>query len=262
MHLILTGATGLIGTAVINHVIKTGFASKTVTHLTILSRKPVPLASEANDPRITIIQHDDFGNYPASLLERLKGAEGCIWALGVSQYAVDGEEYVKITKDYAVAAAKAFAKLNGDQGFNFVFVSTDGATYNPGFFTPQFKQIKGETELALLEVAKIPQYAFLRLLVARPGGVNPFSDPICTNVCANQSLGRKRIIFRPSVFSLFKAVSPNMVIESGDLARCLIGLSTKKYGDNVKWDGDDVESEGKVLTNAALNRIIKEDLVP
>ena len=59
MHLILTGATGLIGTAVLDAMIN----MKDVTKISILSRKPVKMAEDANDPRINVIIHNDFEKY-------------------------------------------------------------------------------------------------------------------------------------------------------------------------------------------------------
>src|SRR3954471_23589605 len=117
MHLILTGATGLVGTAILTHILS--LPTSQVSRLSILSRNAtIPLA--ANHPHVKIIQHSDFNNYPPSLLEDLKGAKGAIWALGTSQNAVSREEYVEITKNYALAAAKAFSTLSDN--FNFVFV--------------------------------------------------------------------------------------------------------------------------------------------
>lgn len=89
MHLILTGATGLVGSAVLDAMIKT----KDITKISIISRRPVKMAEDAKDPRINVILHKDFETYDRELLEKLKGAQGCVWALGVSQNAV-GREYV------------------------------------------------------------------------------------------------------------------------------------------------------------------------
>src|SRR5205814_1213170 len=118
MHLILTGATGLVGTAVLTHLLS--LPTDQLSRLTILSRnKNIPLA--ANQAHVQIIEHSDFASYPPSLLDSLKGAHGVIWALGTSQNAVPHEKYVEITKDYTLAAAKAFSTLSDN--FNFVFVS-------------------------------------------------------------------------------------------------------------------------------------------
>lgn len=87
MHLIVTGATGMVGSAVLDAMIK----SKEVTRISILSRRPVKMAEDAKDPRINIIIHKDFEQYNTELLERVKDAHGCVWALGISQTQVSKE---------------------------------------------------------------------------------------------------------------------------------------------------------------------------
>jgi hypothetical protein len=77
-------------------------------------------------PNVTVIQHDDFLSYSPELLERLKGAEGCVWAQGISVTQVDKKEYEKITVDFPLAAAKAFATLSNR--FKFVYVSGEGVS--------------------------------------------------------------------------------------------------------------------------------------
>ncbi|XXG95233.1 hypothetical protein Hte_001493 [Hypoxylon texense] len=151
MHIILTGATGLVGSGVLDAMIK----MKDITKISILSRRPVKMAEDVKDPRINVIIHKDFEKYDSELLSQLKGASGCVWALGISQTQVSKEEYVKITKDYTLAASKAFQTLASEQEpFNFVYVSGGGATTEPGRFSPIFARTKGETELALAEMRK------------------------------------------------------------------------------------------------------------
>lgn len=87
MRLILTGATGLVGSAALNHILS--LPPGQVSHLYILSRKSVPLAK--NRPDVTVIEHKNFNEYSPELLEKLKGADGCIWALGISQTQVSKE---------------------------------------------------------------------------------------------------------------------------------------------------------------------------
>lgn len=91
MHLILTGATGLVGSACLHAMLNT----KAVTTVTVLSRRPVPLAD--GHAKVQVILHKDFKEYPTEVLERLKGAEGCVWALGVSQNDVPNKQCVYIS---------------------------------------------------------------------------------------------------------------------------------------------------------------------
>lgn len=87
MHLILTGATGLVGSAVLNAMM----GMEDVSQISILSRRPVKMAEDANDPRIRVILHQDFTEYNADLLTQLRGASGCVWALGTGQNTVTRE---------------------------------------------------------------------------------------------------------------------------------------------------------------------------
>lgn len=87
MHLILTGATGLVGSSVLDAMIK----MKDVTKISILSRRPIPMVENAKDPRINVIIHNDFEKYDSEVLDKLKGANGAVWALGISQTKVGKE---------------------------------------------------------------------------------------------------------------------------------------------------------------------------
>ncbi len=74
MRIIIAGATGFVGGAVVRQAI----ANERITHAFVLTRKPLP-EDIAKSPKVTIIQHNDFSAYPPELLEQLAGAEGCVW---------------------------------------------------------------------------------------------------------------------------------------------------------------------------------------
>ena len=78
MHLILTGATGLVGTACLHQML----SNNAVTRVSILSRRPVAMAE--GHSKVDVIIHKDYTRYPPEVLEKLKGAKGCVWAQGVS----------------------------------------------------------------------------------------------------------------------------------------------------------------------------------
>ncbi|KAH8168626.1 nucleoside-diphosphate-sugar epimerase [Sarocladium implicatum] len=170
MHIILTGSTGLIGTGILACTL----THPSITKITVLSRRPVPFASaHTNDPRINVILHTDFSSYSdPSLQEQLRDARGCVWALGgTSTSTMSKEEYVRSTKDYTIAAARAFAELGSETDpFRFVYVSGEGATQNPGLMTTLYAQVKGETEKGLAEVAE-KRKGFM-VFTPRPGLVD------------------------------------------------------------------------------------------
>lgn len=91
MHVILTGATGLVGSGALAQVLASMKTGGPISRLSILSRSPVPMAE--GQENVTVIQHKDFEKYPPEVLKQLEGAEACIWAQGISQTQV-GKEWV------------------------------------------------------------------------------------------------------------------------------------------------------------------------
>lgn len=85
MHIILVGATGLVGAAVLDNML----AQEAITRITILSRRPVKMAEGLMRVKVIILSH--FKSYGRRLLQELRDAQGCVWVMGVSQNDVDKE---------------------------------------------------------------------------------------------------------------------------------------------------------------------------
>ncbi|KAI1463786.1 putative nucleoside-diphosphate-sugar epimerase [Daldinia caldariorum] len=248
MHLILTGATGLVGSGVLDAMIK----MKEVSRISILSRRPVKMAEDAKDPRINVILHNDFEKYDSELLSQLKGASGCVWALGISQTQVGAEEYVKITKDYTLAASKALQTLGSEEKpFNFVFVSGRGATQQPGRFSPIFARVKGETELALAEMRKAnPSF---HASSVRPAFVDSAShDAIKPYLPAKGALYKAgEVLLGPPVRFAAKSIcSPTQ-----ELGHFLTEMAMGRYKDQFKAKDIQMEGEFPILENSAFRRL-------
>ena len=258
MHLILTGATGVVGSAVLNHIITHGTTSH-ITKLTILSRNPsIPLLNTQKPPpslQIDVIPHSDFLTYPTSLLSSLSDAEGLIWALGISQSQVSADEYITITRDYTLAAAKAFGSnpaREAGKPFKFVFVSGEGATTTPGRFSPIFARVKGETEKALLELNGSVACPDLRVYSARPGGVDPGADPAVAKATeVKRRTGMRKL--EPYMMPVFRALYSNMVSPTKELGRVLTDLALRD-GERLK-DGPGISGEGRTIANVALRKM-------
>lgn len=251
VHIILTGATGLVGSAALAALLPLLPPTGPITRLTILSRRPVPMAERANNPAINTIITKDYLSYSPEILAQLKGASGVIWALGISQREVSADKYVEITKDTTLAAAEAFKDLNGDDGLNFVYVSGEGATTTPGRFTPLFGRVKGETEAALLAFHKShPQF---RPYNARAGGVDPSGH---TAVMEAGTWERKGLMLKagdvvllPAIRTLYKSMhSP-----TPELGNALVKLA---LGDGKPLSGKGIDGEGRTLGNVALREIV------
>ncbi|KAL4869625.1 hypothetical protein BDV12DRAFT_76856 [Aspergillus spectabilis] len=247
MRLILTGATGLVGSAALNHILN--LPKGEISALYILSRSPVPMAE--GQPNVTVIEHKNFNEYSADLLEKLKGADGCIWAQGISQAEVSKEDYIKITLDYPLAAAEAFATLS--ESFNFVYVSGEGATQSPKFYTPLFGTTKGRTESALIALSK--KYPSLKPYSVRPAYVDPFNDPVVL----------KHMLTRPDQQTFMKK---SLHATAGRLMRNVVKgqhspteylgkfLTDVARGNGRPFEVEGVYEGGWIISNAALRRAV------
>lgn len=166
-------------------------------------------------------------------------------------------EYVKITKDYAVAAAQAFQGLassdSGGEPFNFVYVSGGGATTNPGRFTPLYARVKGETELALAELRKANPLQ-LHALSTRPAAVDPADHAALKPYAPTPPfpIGPARTVLGP----FFKRCWPSFHSPTEELGRVLTELAMGKHTDQLTA-GKDIEKLGEfpILENAALRRL-------
>lgn len=174
MKIIITGATGFVGKAVVEECIQ----NPLVTSIIVLTRRPISDELSAN-VKVTTILHDNFEQYPDDLLDRLKGAQGCIWTIGgkVEDFP-DIETARKISVGFTLAAAEAFATSLASSAmhaerFKFVFCSGRGAEWDESKALWMFKdtrQIKGQVEKGLFEISNQHKGRF-DVAVLRPGGV-------------------------------------------------------------------------------------------
>lgn len=74
MKVIVTGATGTAGKG----IVKACLADQRIEKILILTRRAVAKDVEA-DPKVEVILHDDFSQYPEELMAKLEGAEACLW---------------------------------------------------------------------------------------------------------------------------------------------------------------------------------------
>ncbi|KAL1638311.1 hypothetical protein SLS56_000119 [Neofusicoccum ribis] len=259
MHIILTGATGLVGSGTLVQVLANMKAGGPISRVSILSRSPVPMAEGKEG--VTVIQHKDFEQYPAEVLKQLEGAEACIWAQGISQNQVGKEEYIKITQDYPLAAAKAFSGLHDPFKFIYANLSTpltdragEGATQTPGRFTPIFGRVKGAAETQLLGLPATAGHASLRPYAVRPA----FVDKAGHAEVVEQQRGRTPLrdclglVMGPPV----RAFAGGFHSPTALLGDFFVRLAV---GDGAPLAGDDVLEGGRIVPNKAFRRIMLED---
>lgn len=235
-HIILTGATGQAGAAILKYAL----SSPSISHISVLSRRPVKLAE--NNPKASIIVHKDFATYPDEVLTQLKGATACIWAQGISSRGMSEADYAEITVDYPLAAARSFATL-GDK-MNFVMLSGDGANMDESKASMMFGKIKGRAERKLLELQKeIPS---LDVYGLRPAIINPQGDYLAERKVTLQDR------LSTGLGAIAERVYKSFVVPTNSLAKVCVDLA---LGDGKPIPPPGVEGEGRILSNSAIRRL-------
>ncbi|KAL8812748.1 MAG: hypothetical protein Q9223_007213 [Gallowayella weberi] len=164
MKIILTGSTGFIG----SHVLESALSHPAITSIIALSRRQLPIIH----PKLHVVILSDFLNYSQDTLEVCKGAEACIWCLGIAR-SLSAEANRRINLDYTVAAAKAFIGLNEKAKFRFVYLSgmlTERDQERKLWFMSEARKTRGEGENELIRLQEEHNEALVTY-IARPGGV-------------------------------------------------------------------------------------------
>ena len=152
LHLLLTGATGLVGQGVLREIL----LARDVAQVTLLSRH----TANQSDPRVRELLVEDFALLGA-VEPKLRGLDACFYCAGAPPVTTPEADYRHVTVKLTTSVASTLARLQ--PGMRFLYVS--GALANPtSVFMPM--RVKGEAEAAL---EPLP----LRTTILRPGGIAP-----------------------------------------------------------------------------------------
>jgi nucleoside-diphosphate-sugar epimerase len=199
MKVILTGATGMVGEAVLLECLN----NSAVTEVLMINRRP----SSIQHPKLKELLLADFTKL-AEHSDTVKNYDACFYCAGVSSIGMNEKKYTAITYDTTMAFAKVLAGLNTNMVFCFV---TGSQTDSSEKGRMMWARVKGRTENDLMKLPFSGQYNF------RPGIMTPYPG---------QKNSKAIYTF---IAKLVKAISPKRVCSLQEVGQAMINTLTKGY---------------------------------
>lgn len=155
MRVVLTGATGMVGSATLIECLD----HADVEEVLVLGRRSCGVV----DPRLREVLVDDFTHYSAVSGE-WRGYDAVIWCLGVSAAGMSEEQYTRVTATFTLRAAEAFFADN--PGSVFCYVSGQGADSSETGRV-MWARVRGRLENQVMAMSGGRSFIF------RPGFIQP-----------------------------------------------------------------------------------------
>lgn len=155
MHVIITGATGMVGKSVLLECLE----HPAVEKILLINRRP----SAMNHVKVKELLISDFNNI-AEYKAELSGYNACFFCMGVSAIGLSEKAYSAVTFQLTKAFADVLYEQNKDLVFNYVSgAGTDSSEKGKTMWA----RVKGKTENYILNKGFKDAYMF------RPGAIIP-----------------------------------------------------------------------------------------
>lgn len=203
LKVILTGATGMIGEAVLHECL----LHPMIDQVLIVSRK----SSGFQHAKLSEIVVDDLSDI-SSIQDQLKDYDACYFCVGTTSVGKSEEEFFRLTYTLTIGFASTLVKANPDMTFCYISGAGTGVEKRQAW-----AKIKGRTENDLIKLGFKSVYHF------RPGGLQPFLPlkPSQTYYKSYKYFGW--------LISITKILFPNTVMPLKDFANAMINVSLSGY---------------------------------
>ncbi|NBR11275.1 MAG: epimerase [Alphaproteobacteria bacterium] len=155
MKIVVFGATGMIGQAVMKEAIR----SEEISSITVIGRSP-SMFLEQKVKELIVPDLFDL----SSIESDLTPFDACLFCVGVSAAFLDEETYTHLTYDLTIKVAETLLKSN--PSLTFIYVTGQGTDSTEAGRT-MWARVKGKTENKLLIMNFKAAYMF------RPGAILP-----------------------------------------------------------------------------------------
>jgi uncharacterized protein YbjT (DUF2867 family) len=199
MHVLIFGATGMIGQGVLRECL----LDPGIERVQTVGRTAVGV----QDPKLVEVVHADLSSY-ASIDPRLSGFDACFFCLGVSSAGMREADYERVTYGITLAAAQTLVRLN--PGMTFVYVSGAG-TDSSERGRMMWARVKGRTENALLRLPFKAAYMF------RPGAIQPLHG-----VRSRTAAYRFLYALTAPLMPVLRRMMPGLILTTEQLGRAML----------------------------------------
>ena len=206
MNILLFGATGMVGQGVLRECL----LDPNVQMVATIGRT----ATGQQNPKLREIVLKDLSNY-APIEEKLTNLDACFFCLGISASGMTEDAYERITYGITIAAAQTLARLNPKMVF--IYVSGTG-TDSTEKGRMMWARVKGKTENVLLRMPFAAAYMF------RPGFIEPAHGET-----SRTKLYRTLFVIAKPLLPLLRAIFPNQILTTEQIARAMLNLVTRPY---------------------------------
>ncbi|MEP6563339.1 MAG: NAD(P)H-binding protein [Nakamurella sp.] len=209
VKVIVFGATGMIGQAMLAQCL----GDDGVDEVLVVGRSTVG----RTDDKLREILHRDFTDFSA-LADDFAGSDACFYCLGVSSVRMKEADYRRVTKDFALAAARVIAAAAPHLVFLYISgMGTDSSETG----RVMWARVKGETENALLAMP-FQAYAVRPGFIQAVGGVRS-KTPLYA------------ALYRISgwLYPVVRKVAPNYAIRSDELAAAMIEVAKRRPANRI-----------------------------
>ncbi|CAG8953595.1 hypothetical protein HYFRA_00010054 [Hymenoscyphus fraxineus] len=173
MKLIVTGATGFVGTEVLRQALR----NPEFTEVIALARKHVDPPQDSGDDTgklRSVVLEDWTAPYPESVKEVIRDADACIWTLAVTPSAsrnMGVEEVSRVCHEFTIQGLRHMAEC-ARRPFRFVY--TSGVTIERDqskelAFLMEYRRMRGRTETQILDFAK--ENAGVEVTITKPAAI-------------------------------------------------------------------------------------------
>lgn len=206
LHLIITGATGMVGEGVLHEALQ----SDAVEKVLVINRKPCGM----EHAKLSEIIHIDFFNL-APIADKLSNYNACFFCLGVSSVGMKEQEFYRFTYTLTMHAANLLCKLNPQMTFCYISgVGTDSSEKG----SRMWARVKGKTENDLMRLPFKQVYNF------RPGVLQPTQDLKNT---------LKYYHWLGWLIPIIKLLAPKYISTLKELGQAMITAAAKGYKKQV-----------------------------